>query len=225
MKKELFLSLFQPKKGNLIDGNNNSILLPEIPFYGISGTICRVEEACDCYYKVVYNQDGSISPNKIPVPKKKKKNFNFVLRDYCEDIEKYLVKYQSKYLECENSMDNPIFTDRQYYLLMVVTLLATIASFPFLFTTAWVGLVFGTISSFSLYMVYDLHKKDTDKIKSHTEFKKNYKKLQRDLVRYQANNPLYKVRNSETIYTEIKNKDKSDLKMFPKIKRLMKEEG
>ena len=40
-------------------------------------------------------------------------------KEVAEDIEKYLVKYQSKYLECENSMDNPIFTDRQYYLLMV----------------------------------------------------------------------------------------------------------
>lgn len=224
MKKELFLSLFQPKKGNLIDNNNTKILLPEIPFYGIGGTICRIEEAPESYYKVLYNQDGTINQNKIPVPKKKTKNFNLILKDYCNDLKNYLDKFQEQYLAYENSDNKPILTNKQFYLLMTITSLATIASIPFLFTTTIAGLIFGTISATSLYIVCDIHKKDITNIKNSNQFKKQYKKYQRDLIDYRSGNAIYKEKQAETIYTEINKIDKSHLNIFPKIKILKKDE-
>ena len=222
MNKALFLSLFKSKKDKTSE-NNIEILLPELPFYGLGGTIYRIEEAPESYYKVLYNQDGSINPQKIPVPKKKNKNFNLILKDYCEDLKNYLDKFQNQYLEYENNIDNPVLTNKQFYALAIVTALATVSSIPFLLTTAWTGIIFGTISALSLYVVCDIHKKDLQKIKSHNKFKKQYKKYQRDLVDYCSGNPIYKEKQAETIYTEIKKVDKSYLKIFPKIRILKKD--
>ena len=69
-----FLSiLFQEQKNNPDELDTNTLLAPEIPFYGKAGTICRIEEDSESYYKVLYNQDGSIKKQKVPVPKKKAK--------------------------------------------------------------------------------------------------------------------------------------------------------
>ena len=222
--KDILLSLLPIQKNEMEELNNNQILLPEIPFYGISGSICRVEEAEESYYKVLYNQNGTINPHKIPVPKKKTKNFNLIVKDYCEDIKNYLEKYENKYLEIENTIINPTLTKNQYYALITVTILASLASIPFLFTTSIAGVIFGSISMFSLYLVYDINKKDTKKIKDNNNFKKRYKELQRSYVDYKNGNPIYKVKTNETVYTEIEKVDKSNLKFFPKIKILTKEE-
>lgn len=223
MIKDTILSLLPITKKQNSQSNNNQILLPKIPFYGINGTICHVEEAPESYYKVLYNQDGTINPNKIPVPKKKTKNFNLILKDYCEDLKKYLEKLESKYLEAENTIIKPVLSKKQFISLTIVTTLASIASIPFLFTTTWAGIAFGSFSIFSLYVVCDIHKKDTQKINASNKFKKQYKELQRNYVDYKNGNPIYKEKTNETIYTEIEKIDKSHLRIFPKIKILTKE--
>jgi len=214
------------KKKNESDKNVSGInlLLPELPFYGIGGTIYCIEEAPESYHKILYNQDGSINPNKIPVPKKKNKNFNLVLNDYCKDLKNYLDKFQNQYLEYESSINIHVLSDKQFYCLAIVTLIATLASIPFLFSTAWIGVIFATISGMSLYIVCDIHKNDVIKDKKHNRFKKQYKKYQRDLANYRSGKPIYKEKNEETVYTEIDKVDKSYLKFLPKIKILIKDE-
>ena len=207
-----------------IDTNYNEILLPEIPFYGISGSICRIEEAEESYYKVLYNHDGTINKTKIPVPKKKNKNFNLIIKDYYEDLKQYLDIFENTYLEYETNNITKILTNKQYYCLLIVTFLASLLSIPFLFTTSIIGVIFGSISIFSLYLVYDIHKKDEEKINIRNTFKNNYKQLQNNLVEYKNGNIKYKEKQKETIYTEIKKLEKNNLKIFPKLNILTKEE-
>lgn len=223
MNKDLFLSLLKPEKGNSID-NNNQILLPEIPFYGISGTICRIEETEDSYYKVLYNQDGTIKSQKIPVPKKKSKNLSLLLNDYCNDLKKYLEKYKNEYGDCEKKQTDLFLTDKQFYLLIILTLLATLASLPFIFTTTAIGIIFSTISVTSLYIVCDIRNKDIQKNKKYSEFKKQYQQLERDLIEYQTGNIKGEIKREETICTKINELNKSNLKLFSEMNLLIKEE-
>ena len=168
MKKLLF-----KKDDN--QSNDNNLLLQELPFYGIGGTICRIEEAEESYYKVLYNQDGSINPLKIPVPKKKKKNFKYLLDDYFKDLVNYLDKFKNKHIELETSTYKEVLTNKQFILLSIITFLASIFSIPFLFTTTIIGLIFSTVSILSLYIVCDIHKKDAQTVNSRNVFIKQYK--------------------------------------------------
>lgn len=202
--------------------SNNNQLLTELPFYGIGGSIYRIEEAEEAYYKVLYNHDGSINSNKIPVPKKKNKNLQFLLKDYFEDLNKYLELFQNQYLDYENSSNKVTLTNKQFILLAIITLLASIFSIPFLFTTTYIGLLFSTISVLSLYIVCDIHKKDINRNKERNNFMKQYKELERDLANYRSGKSILK-ENNKTIYTEIKEVDKSNLKILPKIKTLTKD--
>lgn len=224
MIKEKILSLIQPNKQKTIENDNIKVLLPELPFYGKDKSICSIIEAEECFYKIVYNIDGTINNNKIPVPKKQQKNLKFLLKDYYNDADNYLKTYQSKYLECENFNGKPTLTNKQFYALAIVTSLAAISSIPFLFTTTWAGIIFGTISTFSLYIVCDIHKKDINNIKTKEQFKKEYKKIQINLTNYRSGNPINKEIIKETIYTEIDKKDYSNVMDLPKVKVLSKEE-
>lgn len=227
MNKEFFLSLLSQtnNESNSIESNSDTkVLLPKIPFYGLAGTICQIEETTDSYYKVLYNADGNINENKIPVPKKKSKNKKYLLNDYYKDLKKYLEANEAKYLEYENTNPNPILTNTQFYILAIVTFLASVSSLPFLFSTTWIGLIFATISTFSLYVVCDIHKNDLNKQKKYITFINNYKEYQRDLVNYNINNKLTKSKTPKTTYTEIENMEKSNEKLSTKLKQLKKEE-
>lgn len=222
MNSILSLPIFQTKKNELLD-DTNELLFDELPFYGISGTICRIEEAPESYYKVLYNQDGTINPQKLPVSKKKGKKFIAIQEDYYSEVKNILTKFKDQYMEYENNKYNPTLTNNQFYILAIVTFLASMASIPFLLTTAWIGLVFETISVLSLYIVCDIHKKDVQNKKERTAFMNKYIKLERDLVDYQTGNFSYKDKKVKTEYTKIEEIDKSHLKTFPNIKMLTKE--
>lgn len=210
-------------KQNTIPTNDNiKLLLPELPFYGVSGTIYRIEEAPESYYKVLYNANGTINPQKIPVPKNKKRNFKPILDDYCKDLKNYLDKFQNQYLEYENDTIKQNLTNKQFYLLASIATISTIISIPILLTTAWTGLVLSTISALSLYILCDIHKKDITTNKNRINFKKQYKSYQRDLANYRSSNPVYQ-KHYETTYTKIDGVDKSYLKFFPKIRILRKD--
>lgn len=220
---ELKLITLPSKTKNESNLTDYTVILPELPFYGIGGTIYRVEETEDSYYKVIYNANGSINPQKIPVPKNKKRNFKPLLKDYCHDLKNYLDKVQNQYIECESNITDTTLTNKQFYTLALITLMATIASIPFLFSTAWIGLVFSTISALSFCILCDIHKKDIVKLKKQKQFKKQYIQYQRDLANYRSSNPIFKNKNDETNYTKINEVDKSYLKIFPKIRRLKKD--
>lgn len=218
MNKILSLPIFQSKKNNLLE--NNKLLFSEIPFYGIGGTIYRFEEADDSYYKVIYNQDGTINPQKLPISKKKGKNYRLLENDYYKEIEKYLKNLNDKYLEYTNNSYKANLTNKQFYILAIATFLASIVSIPFLLTTAWIGLVFATISVLSLYIVCDVHKKDVQNIKERSSFITQYKELERALTNYNLGSTNSKGKNTETTYTKIEGIDKSHVKIIPNIKIL-----
>lgn len=226
MNKELLLSLLTQnnKHTKNIESNDSTILLPQIPFYGLPGTISHIEETPDSYYKVLYNVDGTINKNKIPVPKKKNKNKKYLFNDYYNDLKKYLDQNESKYLEYKNTNIIPTLSKKQFISLATVTSLATLASLPFLVTTSWIGLIFGTVSAFSLYIVCEVYKKDRDKIKNQQDFINSYNKYQRDLVDYNTNNQLTKEKTNKTTYTQIENIKKINEKVAEKIKQLIKKE-
>lgn len=215
MKKILF-----KKSDNL--GNDNNLLLQELPFYGIGGTICRIEEAEESYYKVLYNQDGSINPLKIPVPKKKKKNFKYLLDDYFKDLGNYLDMFKNKHIELETNTYKEVLTNKQFILLSTITFLASIFSIPFLFTTTIIGLIFSAVSILSLYIVCDIHKKDVQTINERNIFIDGYKKLEKDLKDYNAGKTNFKVKD-KTMHQKIKKIDNSYLKPLNRIKNLVRE--
>ena len=212
MNIKLLSKLINNKKDNL--ESNNLVLLRELPFYGIAGSICRVEEAPECYYKILYNQDGSINSCMIPVPKKKKKNLNLVINDYIEDIKKYLNIFNDKYIDYSNNGVKTILDNRKFYILFIITLLASISSIPFLFTTAWAGLVFSTISTLSLYIVLDLHKKDKEKVRECNELIKQYEELQKVLDDYEFGKSILNKSSDEVFLTETV---KNNVSVFEKI--------
>ena len=111
-------NLISQKKDNL--ESDNIVLLKELPFYGVAGSIYRIEEAPDCYYKVLYNQDGSINSRMIPVPKKRCKNLGLVVNDYIEDVKKYLKVFNDKYIDYSNDEIKPILNNREFYILFVI---------------------------------------------------------------------------------------------------------
>lgn len=216
MKKILF------RKDDELNNNDNNLLLQELPFYGIGGSIYRIEEAEEAYYKVLYNQDGSINPLKIPVPKKKKKNLQYLLDDYFKDLSNYLEKFKNKYIEYENNNYKVALTNKQFILLSLITFLASVFSMPFLFTTATIGLIFSVASILSLYIVCDIHKKDVKIITQRNMFIKQYSKLERDLKEYSVSKTKFKTKD-KTIYSSVNKMDNSYLKPFNKIKNLVRE--
>lgn len=215
MKKLLF-----KKDDN--QSNDNNLLLQELPFYGIGGTICRIEEAEESYYKVLYNQDGSINPLKIPVPKKKKKNFKYLLDDYFKDLGNYLDKFKNKHIELETSTYKEVLTNKQFILLSIITFLASIFSIPFLFTTTIIGLIFSTVSILSLYIVCDIHKKDVQTINERNIFIDEYKKLEKYLKDYNTGKTNFKAKD-KPMHQKIKKMDNSYLKPLNRIKNLVRE--
>ena len=218
MNNILSLPIFQAKKNNLQE--NNRLLFNELPFYGKGGTIYRLEEADDAYYKVIYNQDGTIKPQKLPISKKKGRNYRLLESEYYKEVEKYLKCLNDKYLEVENTSYKTTLSNKQFYALAIVTFLASVASIPFLLTTATIGLVFETISILALYIVCDIHKKDVKNIKEHSSFVKKYKELERDFANYNLGNTNSKEKTTETTYTKIEGIDKSHQKAIPNIKIL-----
>lgn len=208
------------KNNSQIEENN--LLLQKLPFYGVGGSIYRIEEADEAYYKILYNQDGSINPNKIPVPKKKKKNLKYLLDDYFKDLSNYLDKYKDKHIELDNNNYKEVLTNKQFILLSSVTFLASIFSIPFLFTTTTIGLVFSAISILSLYIVCDIHKKDVKNINERDIFINQYKELEKYLKDYNTGNTDVKT-IIKTRYSSVKKMEHSYLKPFYIIKKLVRE--
>ena len=164
----------------------NNIILPKIPFYGITGTISHIEDTIDCYYKVIYREDGSLNPLKLPIPKRRNKSLVLIEEDYYKEVEKYLTTVKDEYIKCKDSKCNTTLTNKQYILLFIITLLATIFSLPFFLATALMGLIFESISIISLYIVCDIHKKDVIKLKEYNDFIKEYQELEERLSIYNS---------------------------------------
>lgn len=219
MKDKIKKLLFQKSNVRIED---NNLLLQELPFYGVGGTICRIEEAEEAYYKVLYNQDGSINPIKIPVPKKKKKNLKYLLDDYFKDLSNYLDKFRDKHVELDNNTYKEVLTKKQFLLLSSVTFLASIFSIPFLFTTATIGLIFSAVSILSFYIVCDIHKKDVNNINERDIFINQYREFEKFLREFKDGNTSFKS-ITKTKYSSIKKMDNSYLKPFNRIKNLVRE--
>lgn len=219
MKDKIKRILFQ-KNNEQIDDNN--LLLQELPFYGIGGTIYRIEEAEESYYKILYNQDGSINPNKIPVPKKKKKNLKYLLDDYFKDLSNYLDKYKDKYIELNNNTYKEVLSKKEFVLLSSVTFLASIFSIPFLFTTATIGLIFSAISILSFYIVCDIHKKDIKNINERDIFVNQYSELEQYFSDYNTGNTDLKT-ITKTRYSSVKKIEHSYLRPLHIIRKLVRE--
>ena len=192
-----------------IDENNyddgNKVLAPEVPFYGKSGTIFRIEEASEAYYKVLYNSDGSIRKLKIPVSKKKSKNLNFLLNDYIEEVRNYLTSSYDKYMECSNNKVKVILSNREYSVLLIVNILAVLVSIPFLFAITLAGLIFSVISFLCLYILLNIHKKDEEKIEEHDCFVRKYEEFQKMLIDYEKGVNIINLSKNNSVLDESNN--------------------
>lgn len=209
------LTLFKKKQTD----EDIKLLLPELPFYGKGGSICRIIDAPESYYKVLYTSNGGISNTLIPVPKNKGRNFKLILNDYCCDLKSYLDEFQNQYLEYESTKIKKKLSNKQFYILASIVAICTIISIPVLLTTSWIGLVFSSVSAFSLYMICDIRNKDVTNENTRKNFIRQYNNYQRALANYKSSNPVYKERYEKTLYPEIPKKDTSYLRFIPKILR------
>lgn len=201
------------------DKKNKEIisLFPEIPFYGIKGSIHKIEEAKECYYKVLYSDTGAIDPIKKPVPKNKGKNLSSLIDDYHHDLKKYLELNNNKYLDYKSSSKAKL-SKRQMKACFFLSSLAVVTSIPVLFLISDLGAILGGVSVFALYKVYDLKTKQDKK----EEFMKQYNTYQKALVNYnQMKSDKKKVK--ETTYTKISSKDVKNEMTRPKVLTLSKE--
>lgn len=223
MIKSFFKSLIPVKSNDNVENDNK--ILPKIPFYGVGGSICYIGEDVDCYYKVLYKNDGTVSLDKLPVPKRKNKTFKVLLEDYYNDVYKFLECSKDRYAEYNKSSYKEVLSDKLFYALAIVTALATVMSIPFIFSSSLVGVLFASISAFSLYMVCDIHKRDVKNVSDRDTFIKAYEICEKNLADYRVGNPLVKDRALSTVYTEIEAKGKIRDEDYPKIKSLTKEDA
>ena len=222
MFKKLFelLKDLKSKKSNS-ENNENIVLYPKIPFYGIKGSIHTIEETENAYLKVVYNHDGTIDPLKKPIPKKKSKNLNLIESDYYKDLKTYLEFNHDKYLEYKNNLVKPKLTKQQVKIGIIITGTMTIISFPILITTSYIGALLEAISILALYKTIDL-KKQHETVAQQKKFLSEYKEYQKELKTYNQSNSK---KSYQTVYTEIATKNATKAQDYPKIKILSKEEA
>lgn len=203
------------------ENNENIVLYPEIPFYGIKGSIHTIEETENAYLKVVYNHDGTIDPLKKPIPKKKSKNLNLIENDYYKDLKTYLEFNHNKYLEYKSNLVKPKLTKQQVKIGIIIAGTMTIISFPILITTSYIGALLEAISILALYKTIDL-KKQHETVAQQKKFLSEYKEYQKELITYNQSNSK---KSYQTVYTEIATKNATKDKDYPKIKILSKEEA
>ena len=208
MSKNKFQSLF--KEQTIVGVENSSVktLVPKIPFYGIKGTICTIEETPESYYKVLYSDNGKIDPVKKPVPKKKGKNLFSITDDYYQDLKKYLDLNNSKYLEIKNSRPQKYLSKQKLQICLGIVTLASLVSLPVLFLTAYVGAILEAISLVLLYKLYDT--KEKVKVQEEKQrFIKEYDIYQRTLVEYMERYQNRAKNNTVqgTTYTKIATKE------------------
>lgn len=227
MRKKLF---FQNSANVNISDNYIETLLPDIPFYGIKGTICRIEVLKDdddgrelCYYKVLYNHDGTINPKKVRVPRSKGKNFASLLNNYYEDLQKYLNLNHDKYLDYKTNKMKKTIDKSCVKFLVIASATLVVATIPILISTVYVGAIMEATFLLSLYLTNNFRKKIIADEKKQ-EFIKQYDSYQKELMDYNiACDKGDKIKR--TLYTEISSKDHSLDKNWPKIKVLAKEEN
>ena len=217
MNKKIFSVLSSNNKTLEIDNGNNT-LFPEIPFYGIKGSIHKIEEAEESYYKILYSDNGKIDPIKKPVPKNKGKNLASIIEDYHNDLKTYLEINNDKYLEYRNISPKKKINDKNLRIALIASSAATIISIPILFMSD-IGAIIGAVSALSLYKVYDIKRTQESK----EQFIKQYDIYQKSLVSYiEKQSDTKKV---ATTYTKIAAKEDPSLdKNKPKILILTKEE-
>lgn len=207
-------------------------VLPDIPFYGLKGTICRIEVLKDdydnrelCYYKVLYNQDGTISKDKVRVPKSKGKNLSSLINDYYNDLKKYLDLNNSKYLDYKENGLKEKNNKKTIQALIILSVIAIVIFIPILLSTTYIGAIIEAICLLLFYKANELHKKIIEDEKK-SEFIKQYDYYQKDLVKYQSlkndkDNKLKKY--NQTKISSKSNKLEQEFKKN-KIKTLIKEE-
>lgn len=227
-------------KGNLFFGNSVSLnepdchletLLPHMPHYGIKGTICRIEVLKDgddkvlCYYKVLYNHDGTINPNKIKIPRGKgEKNKRLLYDEYFMELKEYLELNSEKYYSYKSELLKKKIDKRQVHIGIAISAVMTVVSAPVLISTTYVGALMGGTSILSLYKTSSLKQKMVKNEKK-SKFIKQYDQYHQRLVEYQTSKFNVKNVHEPTEYTRISSKKQDNKKTNPKTLTLTKKEA
>lgn len=204
MKKGLFLSRFMKQKNNSLEQDQIvKVLLPDIPSYGIKGSICRIEETEESYYKVLYQLDGTTE--KIPVPKKKQRNFSSIVDDYYKDLKKYLDLNHGKYHEYKENRLKQKMDKKFVQIGVLVSFGMALISLPILVSTTYIGAFLEAISILFLYLTCDLKREIVEDEEKHT-FIKQYDSYQTRLVDHNVMKANQNNQSKRTVYTEISSK-------------------
>ena len=218
MKYLLSLPIFKEKNNSILTREN--VLFGPLPFYGIGNSIYAIIEKEECYYKVLYNQDGTINPQMLPVAKKKKKNLELLKRDYCHDLSKCIEKKKPLYEEYLNNNYIPKLSNKNYYLYLIISIIINIISIPYIFTTSFIGIIISTISILAFCIITDIHKKDNLARLKELEYISNFEKLENELTSLQTNDKKKIIEFDTKPHLEVKSIANIPKKTLPKVRTL-----
>ena len=230
-------NLFSKRETNLNITNCQFVALcPDIPFYGIKDTICRIEVSKDLegrelsYHKVLYNHDGTINSKKVNIPRNKGKNLKLLLDDYYKELKKYLEINNNKYLDYKNNGLKKKINKKKTQVLMAVLAIVSLGLLPIIgYTTGVVSAISAILAATSLLGFYMQASSYTKIItgEKNREYVNHYEERQAILVKYLVEQDKQKLRDTKiTNFTPIAtiNKDLNTDKTKNKIKVLVKEE-
>ena len=208
MSRKILETSFNKTTPKTINNVQTKTLVPKMPFFGIKGTICTIEEAPECYYKVLYGANGKIDPKKKPVPKKKGKNLCLVFDDYYKDLKKYLDLNNNKYLEVKNTHSKKYLSKKKLQICIAIATLISLISVPAILLTTYIGAILEAISLVILYKLYNTKEKMKLQAKNQN-FIKQYDNYQRLLIQYiESKQKGLKNNNIQaTAYTKIATKE------------------
>ena len=114
----------------------------------------------------------------------------------------------------------PKLSNKNYYLYLIISIIITVISIPYIFTTSLIGIIISTISILAFCIITDIHKKDNLARLKALEYINKKKKLENELISLQTNDKKKVIEFNAKPHLEVKNVENIPDKTSPKVRTL-----
>ena len=169
-------------------------IIATAPYYGEKGSICKITELNNYYQVTRYDIDGKEGVT-LPTPKKKAQN---ILKNYVEDLNKYLAKNEEKYITAMNQRSKSEKNKKALFAKgTALTAVTAISCVEMIFQTGTIatiaqGLFFGGFVA----TCHELHE-----LKTHLTNEKNEKFI-KEYTNYRQQVNEFNIKNTKTKTSE-----------------------
>ena len=212
MKK---LEIFSKSKANAKEDSK----IRTVPFYGVKGSICKIEEKEHQYITTRYGVNGEEGEILITPKRKKGKELE---KNYIEDMKKYLEKDWERYLTSLNQQPKKIISKKKTIIASVIAAtVATATGIGIMLTSEIMMTIYLPIfiTSFIITCSEIKQLKRITKEEKEKKFRKQYESLTKKVNDY--NRRTAKAHGSITKYSNIKqntkNKTIGDKRILKKV--------